>query len=181
MTIRHGTASGGSWISTEPTLAAMAVGVITRAAVHPGEPRGAPVVTGANPLQQPEPPCALDRPAAGLDVELAVDAARVGLDRVEGDVQRAADLALRERAGHHAQDAQLRLGELAADHRPVRRMDPRRALQPAFGPPEHLGQDPRAGATVDRAAGEPEGVGRAVAIAVQLARLGLREPGVGDL
>ena len=77
--------------------------------------------TPGDALEQSE----LARPAHGLvarvDVELAVDAPRVGLDGVERHVQRVADLALRELAGEQAQHAQLPVRQLVGGPVPAAR------------------------------------------------------------
>ena len=66
----------------------------------------------------------VDRVVARVDAELAVDAPRVGLDGVERDVQRVADLALRELARQQPQDAELAFGELDGARRAGRRRAP---------------------------------------------------------
>ena len=74
-------------------------------------------VTRGARSQQPERAPALDRLGARVHVELRVELAHVGLDRVDRQEQLAADLGRREVARQEAQDGQLalveRLGERA--------------------------------------------------------------------
>src|SRR5262245_49980848 len=58
-------------------------------------------------LQQPELAGPRDGLGARGDAKLAEDHARVGPDRVEGDVELGRDLALRQAAGQQAQDVEL--------------------------------------------------------------------------
>ena len=67
--------------------------------------------------EQPQLAGARDRLAAAVGVELGVDVAKVGPDRVGGDEQLGGDLGRLEVAGQVAHDAQLGLAELLAQGR----------------------------------------------------------------
>src|SRR5437764_10005220 len=77
-------------------------------------------------LEQLEAACARDRLRAGGCVELAVDAARVRLDRVLGHEKLAPDLPQRETGRQETQDIELAVAQLitAAHCSPARRPPP---------------------------------------------------------
>src|SRR5439155_12144215 len=103
--------SDGAPISRVPREDESVAAVKKRAAPRP--PTIA--IIGSPGLDQPQLAAAGDGFLAIARVELPVDPPRVRLDRVQRDVQRVADLALRQRSREQTEDRQLALSQLLRD------------------------------------------------------------------
>src|SRR5690349_1784245 len=98
-------------------------------------------------LEEIEVACARDGIGARVCSELAIDALRVRLRRVQRDVHLSSDRPHRQVRRQEAEQCQLPLGELVAQ---VIASGSAWAGEAPLGPRQHLRQDPRIGASRDR-------------------------------
>src|SRR5262245_45237481 len=104
-------------------------------------------------LGQPELAAAGDRVGPAAHVERAEGAPHVALDRVQGDVELAADLALGELAPEQAQDRQLALAQLEVDRQQRLGPAPSPQLQRALGFRQEVSKETRIRTRVEHVAG----------------------------